>query len=530
MLIGISPLRIRAVQKYQSYPAIFRGSFTRAAEISAPQLGDVFCKSLISETEVMKNNLYNKIYTQMNITSPDNIKKIAENIYANTGLDRKEILQILGKITTYASYKSLRKINQALKGNGIYKITGVDIPQDTWNEKHLICISSVLDYLSKKDVKTNPADNDKIGVIVDSVMLDFLNSLSQNDRENYIKNFLSYKKLVYIEDFEDGYNFLNRDGNLEKFAINYIKTKNKENDILNSARSLGLNITVLKNNMPDNITPNHIADNLMPSIPSKTDFSNIINAMVNKSLPENEIEQNKKYILEFLDKTLFVVSPDNFAKYLNVLKHKLDEFIKMNNKDPENVYFIVPAAKKSFISTNYQYQMINKINKPKYIYPQYNEWFEKFYDLQNIPDNSTVVIPDDCAITGLSLAKESFNYQRTVNYINRQNKNISIVIAPVVGTKSGIKNIKDICKQNKRENIDAVLYGKLIPQWHSKYSNNDERYLNMVMPSKYVTSLVLPHMGPDTNCALTHDLIKKFLFSPNAQKYNCPHLDFSFGM
>ena len=521
-------MKISSVQNIQSTPVLFRGIKPTAITPIAPAVGDVFVKSASAEFELQKNNLYEKTIANLGILSKEDIKKTAENIVSRTGLDESAVYKTLAKITAYSSYKSLDKIQKSLKEIGSPVVSKIFIPAQTNTpDTHLICMSDALSYILKRNYPLDYAKTDNACIVLNSELLDYLETASEETRNNYISNDHSHNKIVYFEDFEDGYNFLNRGENLEDFAVNYINSA--KDSLAKRAKALGLDFITIKNELPENITPEFIAKNLNPVYPTREKFSKLIGSMINKETEGADCEENKKYILKFLDRMLFPVSPEKFAQCLREIKLNIDTFLKQNKKNPENLYYIIPDNRKSFITTNYQYRKANKLENPKYIFPDYNIWYEKGYNIKDLPDNSTLVVLDDCIITGLTLAKDEFNYRSVIENIKSAKKNISIILASALGTKTGIYNLNNMLKQHGREKTDAVYAGVVLPQWKLTSSTADEKYLNIEdMPNRYITALTLPYMAPDTNLDIVRPLLQNFLYAKNAQKSNYPHFNSIF--
>ena len=181
---------------------------------------------------------------------------------------------------------------------------------------------------------------------------------------------------------------------------------------------------------------------------------------------------------------------------------------------------------KSFVTAMYQYKKANKKDNLQYILPQYDSWCEKYYDLKDIPKDSTLVILDDCILTGLTMIQDAFNYTKNA----RKLKDMSLIFASVVGTNKGIENIKNLIKAHGRDKKDTVITGSIIPEWESRSPILDMKYLDILTSKPYITAVTLPYIGPDTNCELLHPLLKKFLFSPEAQKFCSKNLDFEMNL
>ena len=522
-------MKILPVHNIQSKPPVLRGiSFTAA---TAPVKSDVFVKSALSEFEQLKSVVYETISSKISKIKPEEIEDFIKTLSAKTETGEKQILNIMARITAYSGYKSLATIQKKLAEAGINALGKIPIGHNTKPEDIPICLSSVLRYILMKNGRIPSAQKEsQQGIILDSELLKYIENAPQENKEKLFET-LSKSKIVYLEDFENSYNFLNRGAGVKFFTQNifYDLQSGKPLDeilngnILERAKKLGLEVTVIKNEPPQNITPKKIADNINPAIPSKEEFSKIIDSILNKTFEPNEDAKYKKYVLDFIRKMVYPISAYDYTYYLKLVSKQIDIFLAETGRNPENVYYVLPTPEKSFITTIYQYTKANKIDKPKLIMPEYDNWFDKDYNLQNLPKDSTLVILDDCILTGLTMAKEALDYSKKARKLN----NISVIFASVVGTKQGIENIKNLIKIHGRDKKDFVITGKVVPHWESNSAILDKRYMNLEHVFPYLTAVTLPYMGPDTNCELIHPLLKKFLFTPKAQKPSNKNLDFT---
>ena len=524
-MLGKNILRIEKVHNTQLDRMRFCGFKAVTPIIRVPQKNDVFVRQYV-EKENFINNLYTKIESNLLTICAEDISKSVQKFSEKTGLSEDVLYKNLYRKTAYASYKSLEKLQNEFLNRGIENIKGELSHDENVPNNFPICLTSVFNYIFRKNIQKYNFTKKENNIIVDFSLLEYLEKMNTEQRTAFIKEKLKNPKWIYIEDFENGYNFLNREKNFENILLeieNYDTNYNEK--IINKAKKIGLELTLIPNKLPQKINAETISSNLQNIMPSKKKFEETINLILKEY---NDIE-GKKYILNFIDKMLFIISPSTYNEYLRDIKLKIDSFIKQKHINSENIYYLIPDIKKSFITTLYQYKQANKIENTKCIYPKYDKWYCKSYDIENIPDNSAIVILDDCIITGLTMEKDVFKYSEFIRKINSLNKNLSIIISSVTAGNKGIDNLNNIITNCKRESFDTIITGSILPQWNIELLTNYEKYLNLTAPISYITALVLPHMGPDTNIPLLYPLIHKFLFSQKAQSHCCPNFDFPYG-
>lgn len=525
--------------------------FFRAGKVSKPSV--LLSANLKTDTFVRNNNFnlkasvevfHNKLAHKMGIVSALTVQKQVKRISEQTNITENETLYLLKKLTEYSGYKNLKFIEDELKKRNIQTIHNPDIFLEEGISTKEPCLNSVLSYVFKRNLQafTNyPNPNYNKAIILDSVLLKEIEKLPKDKYEKFLDTMKINKiSFIYLKDFENGYNIFNQNENLDNFAINLIKKaqennqndlKNNIDDVLNKEifdliEKLGLTVDVINPQAEEKISSAYIANKINPILPDSKEFIDFINK--NSRFCGEETEQSKKYIFKFLNEMLTVITPKQYSDYLKTLHAKINKFILDNNKNPENIFYAIPAENKSFIVANYQYKKVNNLENLKYVYPKNNVWANKAFDLSILPENSTLIVLDDCSITGLSLANEVFPY-KNLNFKDAP-KDLSIIISPIAITKEGQKNIKSIISLCDREKNDKIIYQKRIPNWENSVALSDKKYLDMEYANDYVTSFILPYMGPDTNCEFIGPLLKKFFYSPKAQKFAINNLDFTLDL
>lgn len=130
---------------------------------------------------------YSDLYHKMGIVSAQNVTKMATTIKKNTGLDLDTVYKSMDILSQFSSYKSLKKIEQALgKMNSTsFKTLPIDDAQFLTRD---ICLSDVFNYLSMKNFNSLGTGQSPVA-LVDS---DILNTLKKCNVEphNYFQTFI----------------------------------------------------------------------------------------------------------------------------------------------------------------------------------------------------------------------------------------------------------------------------------------------------------------------------------------------------
>ena len=498
-------MKILGIKNYTISP-VFMSGYTKP--ISASCKTDSFEKN---EFNSEFNAFYNNLETQLGIITPEDVKSMAVHVSKKTNVPIEDVLLIMGILSQYSNYNSIKDIKSFLKQNDIYQISNL-IPYYTGDNINTSpCLTNVLHYIGLKNMNfsndTPSFKYRKKALFIDSNLINTINKMSSDEKKQIYQNILDKKNIIpiYIENFENGYNFLNQSENFEDFTTSIIKRakikslRNNESiessviSLLNNSnykniKKLGLNVKILKQDYKN--TPEQIAENLNPIIPSRKEIldeiDNIakihisnkndeINREMYKYNPNNsfenyydyidkiDLERNKLEIIRYMNKMTVAVSPYKYCQYLKDLNKKINEFVVKNGKSTDNIYYLIPARNRSCVLTNYEFQKVNKIKNPKNIY--INDYSHDFKNLKNkISPHSTLVILDDCSISALSYTSEMFDYENISNIIPKEN-DINIVFAPILLTKYAEDKINYVMKTNNREKTDTVIFSKYIPTW-----------------------------------------------------------------
>lgn len=509
---------------------------------------ETVCKPFNLNREI--DRTYKNIKKSAGIISPAKVEHSAANVLDRLGdyTSPKEVFQAMEILTQYSNFNSISNLQYWLRDKNIKVIANLpQIFKDERIDKIPLSLTNVLHYFSLKNFGfSNDSSISSIvhlfpkAVIMDSNLADTLGRLNENYRKSIFDKKIEDELLVpvYLKNFENGYNFLRQDLNLEDLAVDVIKRakttpydgtfKERVEYVLNAENlkrfeKLGIKPEIIEY-VPEFKSifypaPVRIANNLNPKIICEKDLKNFIKEISPDDVEYKEVYQ--KYYIDFLNEMFSVITPKKYADLLKDMHENLLLYLQKQNKSLDNTYFVIPSPIKSFVAANYQYQFINEKAHDRFIYYKGSKDFIKSGGkLDKLPDNSTVVVLDDCVATGMSMLYEVFNYSALCESKILRDKNIGVVIAPVVITQAGLRNIKEVTEKNGREKIDKIIPGKILPAWPDKRHEFLEKLYKYFVPNETdrMTAVVFPYMGPDTNCFRFIPLYQKFLYAPQAQK------------
>ena len=513
---------------------------------------------------------YNNIQKSLEIIGKKEVELLAAKLNKRyPEVNKDEIFKIMDKLSVFSSYKSINSIAKALKDKGFlgiydfayeftykhkivkdenegnfFKNLSKGSKTQTQCQKTItqiphsqgVPLGSIFDYLTYGKY---PMDftSKKLALVLDKNALQLLEKIKKSSPKDFRINFSENDTFmpVYIDDFENSYNFLNQGKSFEEAADDFvkkyreIKSKNPEfstekiiDEALNSEnlqkiKELGfspLRIDISNENQPN---PGKIAENLKPVLPSKEKFGEIINDIAEKSRRRTP-ELMSKLILDYLNINLAVYSPRSLSKKLQTLQEKITETVKSKGYPEKNIYYTVLHQNKSFGLIAYQFQKANNIPDEKMLY-----WKGFGYQAEpdfNLPEKSTIVILDDCFISGNTVLYEMFDYAHEAFALNSQKKDVNIVFASVLATDSAINRIQKNIDHAKRSNHDAVICAdKRKINWADKLTS---RYVfdffKLIRPDGKTfatTAVVFPFMGSDTNSPGLRPLFAAFVPNKN---------------
>ncbi len=480
---------------------------------------DIFVRSKEVElsTEQSIENSYRKIEKQLGIINGQDVALMAERINQKfPQYSKDDIFYTMGVLSQYSSYKSWAHLGQEFEKYNIQGVATNPLIKKNKTKGIPVCLTDVMNYLAEKNLtkllpkKVRPSE---------SIILDdkFLRQLEKNPQliEQLEENCVNF---VYIENFEDGYNFLNQGDDFEKFVSNVLgKCKGDDieselSGVLNGSnfqkiKELGLNPIIITNDVKTH--PSEIADNLNPIIPLLEDFC----SMLEKTSTEKNIQDR----LNVLNDASIFVSPRMFCENLKNMHTKISE--RIEKEGIEEVFYAIPDIEKSFSLVNYIYQKVNNIDDESFINHNFNFRNTNLEEMLLYPDKFAVVVLDDVSGTGSSLIHGPFYYVDIPDIREQSGKDIRVIIAPMYSTKMAREMIQDFFNKTENNTFDHFVPMHMLPEYCNDMVNDIlENPMVFYMGNDCLTSIVFPYMGPDTNDPRAFKIYEKMLYNPRAQK------------
>lgn len=514
-------------QIYKPQQVQFSGTFFRR---KPPVINnDTFVKTEEKNPELDKqiDEFYLNLEKKLGILDKTDVIRMAESIKAQVPeASKEEIYYTMGVLSEYSSYKSWEKLKSALEEHAITNICDTQILYQNNSSRAIpINLSAVMSYLFVKNCpelfKYSP--NKKEGLILDKKLCETLRANPEYKHQIFKSNVVP----IYIENFENGYNFLNQSENFENYTVEILKrAKNRKDfkkslyttlnkDTLDKIHALGIHPIILKSDINQPPKASNIAKALNPIIISKKDLSNFTYKFKNGKT--NVLKDS--HPLDFLQEMGVIVTPKELSRQLKEINTQINDYIREN--DLKNVYYTIPNPNKSFGLINYMFQKANNIPSRKFIYYDFNmsdSTVEK--SLKFLPEKSTIIVLDDAALSGESLINSVFHFLDFTSMDNDFNKRkeIHFIIAPIFATAMGRKNIETEIS-NAEYHSGKIIANKILPECSKelKKGSTDNSFLTYIGDG-CLTALILPYMGPDTNHEWYEEFYQKMLFNPHAQK------------
>ncbi len=468
-------MRVNGISSVRFYTPVFRARVSLSSD-------DKFEKS-------QALSYYEKLNKDMGILKEKDIKLMAQKIQKRVkDVPLDDVYYTMGVLSEFSSYKSWDKFKKIFKDMNVNSIRP-NVRDGSKGEG--VGLSYVMSYLNEKNCRDLMYSCRKSIVMLDSKLL---KKLSQN------KEIENHEHYFYIKNFENGYNFLNQGESFEDFTTNVLKKIKNKGDIKTSLdeylngknmemiKELGIKATIVSANTV--ATPQKIADNLNPIIISYSDFVDFLNT------------NNDDFIFDFMNKMNLLITQRKLSQDLKKLHSKIKQVT--NNSD--NVYYAVLDTTKSFGLINYMYQKINNIPDKNFILNEDPTF------INHLEKGSYVVMLDDASISSSTILNDRFDYNNFKIMLHKPD--IKLVFAPVYVTDYA----KDLISKALRGK-DLFVYEKMLPHCSSQILDKvNLPSLVEELNGNFLTSFVLPYMGPDTNCTDYRKFYEKMLYCPEAQQ------------
>jgi len=450
------------------------------------------------------DKVYNNYKDSLQEIRIEDINNAINHIKTSTNYTENEILTTMQQITQFGNINSLKTIEKTFKKENIGDIIHFDIID---SREDNFGLNTSLDYLiTEKNIinMQSPAElgyKHNIAIFLDDNKLQQLEKLKNENHDVFTGVTMNPRARYFIlSGFNNGINFLNRNKNLEKTTRKLLEQKNIDEEIIQRANQLGLNPIIIKNtNKP---TIENIYKQLQPEQISKQELDAIIDATLIYRIedPKDRIEF-KEPVTQYLEDNLLVYTPESMAKSLVSMNHKINKIAQKYNKTDKDIVYIIPNYTKSYSLINHQYQLVNNIEKNKFIPLSKIEKQLKNKQLQN----KLFVILDDCSISGSSLKHKLLALYYNKDTLNKNNCNI--IVAPIYATEESMKTINKLITYKNRSNNDVLIYDKIRNiTWDKNINILDKHKLNKILGvtcfedgQKEKPCVIFPYMAPDNN-------------------------------
>ena len=440
------------------------------------------------------DKVYTNYHNSLNEVSIEDIKNAVTNIEKTTDYPREKILATMQQATQFANLRSLDLVIKKLKKNDILNVGA--IMHQNYLTENMFGLNRSLNYLitQKQMGSLHGEDN---AVFLDKNKIEQIKNCSDSLNELKHNNYKNIKFFV-LSGFEDGINFLNRNKNLEETTRELLAQKDIDEKILKETKALGIEPIIIRNEQEPTIE--NIYNQMRPEQMSKKE----LNATIDATLLDRISEQDKRCdvksdVIQHLDNALMVFTPESIAKNLSEIHKNIIDFNKAQDKQKEDILYILPTKKKSYNLITHQYQLVNDIPQNK---------ISDFIDLNLMSkesQNKTFVILDDNTISGESLTESLMDLYKYKSSLEKHNNNI--IIAPIFSTEEGINAINKYINNNNRQSKDILITNQ---KQHKAWNENikDENSLNLALGSTFYDfynpypkkpCLIFPYMAPDNN-------------------------------
>lgn len=505
--------------------------------------------SIYNNTKKAAVYIAEKISRQAGVITASDIEKSASNLSDKYNIPKQEVINIMGKITQFGSYRQLQKMCNKLSQ---YDITSFYSQDD-------VTVNTALKYINEAKKQLSFEYNPKFvrAYILDDSSIQVLESMSQNALNNF-KSLLDSRKLALITldgcgikagDNCYSYTALSGDLNLEGLTEAVIKQKlngvseeeiynqeyrNRIKNLLGEKYSNKIkNISIYN---PNN-TPSSVAEQIKPNIPDakviekvvdvymqehgfkkssseevKNLLYNYFDSMVKLNCSNDEI---KSLLYKYLASMVKVYSPDTLSRVLRQRHKEITDRVKQMGKSMDNVFYIIPEDNKSYDLINYMYSQVNHVSPNKFV-----------RHIADVPQKSIVVVIDDVVGSGDSMSGDSFDYY----LFKKKNESSNVIFSPIHVCSIGLKAINDTISSFKRVQKDVVLSDKYNYSNYKEFKNKlDENEKNTLYSAigflGHISNglcIAFPYMIPD-NCSTFASYLLDFCLNCNNDRANRAH-------
>ena len=278
-------------------------------------------------------------------------------------------------------------------------------------------------------------------------------------------------------------------------------------------------------------------DNLNVKIPSPNEIDTIIDSIAEVLQSSNPKCKGKKSIIKsaiakYYYNNLQVCSQRKLSALMKTLYEEIQKNIP-ENASMDDVIFIIPNNKKSFLYITRQFASANNIpmkNIASDDCSTINEiemaYKRNPYNGEKVYSDKIIVSVDDIAASGASILSDAYKglgYDEKIS--SHSNKYIFARLFTTNVSKALIDDrIKEISKKFNLSSPDSFVYSEIIQNHDNEvsYTKEEKRILEIALSdfatligplgySQTGSGIVFPVMAPDNNSGLMEFIISKFL-------------------
>ena len=467
--------------------------------------------------EKVIEDIQTSIKKDLNIFSAEDldtaVKKVKEAVPNATDA---QILRTMQKLTQFASYSSLSKIEKKLDNENVIRIF------------YKGGLNDIFSYFSRNKYILNLPFYKPVKLGGMFITKEDLNNTEFRDIAKEKSKF-SDERFMILEGWSEGVNLFNDNNKLTEKTIEVLKkAKLKEeqkseytfndtlkyvlnSDIENYLKNIGAKYFTVSFDSP--ATREVILEQMKPIVPKEQIITSTVKALANyygEKSDKNDIEVK---ISEYYRDNLNVYSKQRMINVMKQLERKIYEHIDTKGISKDKLYIITPMdldePAKSYTIVNKMLAEVMDIPKERQI-RTYN-----LMELPQLPDDAVLVIADDVIASGHSMTNAAdYIYQA-----QRALKDKSILFCPITGAKEGVNYLEDTINALGRKDKDAVIY--INDNIHS-YEYTADFFIEKENPelnakifgqkgcAELGMCTTFPYMAPDNNSELSSYIVKYF--------------------
>ncbi len=448
----------------------------------------------------------------------DNAVRTVRKQVPNTG--NEEVLTVMQRLTQWANYSCLPTLEEILNNKNVYTLA-IDSSYMKYSPFHRI-----IKYIGgfKKAINFLPENRNEATFFTTSDA-SYLSTKLHIQEENFT-----------LEGFDAGINFLTSETQLESKTakvlrkILHMRKQNPQisfyaalckvlnDETINTFDKLKINNHIISNN--NQPTVENILNQLNPLAPkSSAQIKKIIETISEHFSRGDKVENIilRNNIAHYLSDKIALFPKESIISMLKNMQGQISEFITENNLPAQNVYYLIPRLGSSHNVILEMYNRINKIQSSRIIIDESASAIKNLNE--RLPKNSTIVVLDDYAGSGESML-DDFCYLMTSENLDRDKH---ILFCPLVVEDSAIDNINFGILRRKREELDKLLFVKILKNKTQEYENyffetaiGSEAigYTGYTWNSGKSSALggctIFPYMAPDNNTGLSTYFARAF--------------------